>query len=459
MFMILSVNKMKLYNLPTAKLKTIQLKDIKIAVYGLGKMGLPLATTFANKGFRVIGVDINKKTVEQINNEENPVSEEKGLSSILKKVVRHGFLRATTDGIQASKDSDIQIIIVPIFLDSKNKPDLTILKDVVGKIAKGLQKGNIVILESTAPPGTTLNIVGKKLQDISGLELNKDFGVACCPERISSGTAIADIKGRLCPKIVGGSDLKTTRITEFIYRKINKSGVIAVQNPTVAELVKIWGEVYRDVNIAFANNLYLSAREFDADAFEIIKASNTNPYSKILMPGPGVGGHCIPVYPYFIIKKSNSKNDLLKLARQINDSMSAHVINLAKEALKEKNLTLAKANILILGVAYRAGVKEVRKSPGIKIAQELMRTTKHVFVYDPLFTQTEIEDLGLKYKKDFSNIDCIILTTDEIDFKKLDWRKIGNQMKNKVVVDTKNIINFDTLSNLGFIIRRVGYAK
>lgn len=457
--MILLVTKMKLYNKPLVELNKINPQDITIAIYGLGKMGLPLAVVFAKRGFRVIGVDINKKIVAHINNGENPVLEEEGLFPLLKKVVRDGSLKATTDGIQASKDSDIKVILVPIYLDTHNNPDLNLLKDAVRKIAKGLQFGDIVILESTAPPGTTENYVGKMLEDLSGLKLNKDFGVAFCPERISSGTAIADIEGRLCPKIVGGSDLKTTSAAQLLYSKINKRPVITVQNPTVAEVIKISEESYRDVNIAFANNLYLLCRELGVDAFYVIKSCNTNPYCRILTPGPGVGGHCIPVYPYFIFNKTKSNHDLLKIARQINDSMSQHVINLVKEVLKEKNLNFSKANILILGIAYRAGVKEARLSPGIKIALELMSQTAGVYVYDPLFTEIEIKDFGLKFKKDFTNIDCVIIATDETKFTKLNWKKVAEQLRNKVVVDTKNIINIETLSNLGFTIRRIGYAK
>lgn len=457
--MILSVNKMKLYNLALKKLNKINPKDIIIAVYGLGKMGLPLAATFANKGFKVISVDANKKIVADVNNGKNYIPKEIGLSALLKKVVKNNSLRATTDGIYAARNSDIKVIIIPIYLDSKNNPDLTSLKDVLGKIARGLTKGDIVILESTVPPGTTLNIVGKMLEHFSGLKLNKDFGVAFCPERISSGTAIADMGGRLCPKIVGGSDSKTTRIAEFLYSKINKRAVIPVQNPTVAELIKVSEESYRDVNIAFANNLYLICRELGVDAFELIKACNTNPYCRILTPGPGVGGHCIPVYPYFIFNKTKGNHDLLKLARQINDSMTQHVISLTKDALKEKNLKLSGANILILGIAYRAGVKEIRKSPGIKIAQELMGKAKCVYVYDPLFSEIEIKNLGLQYKKDFSDSDCIIITTDETYFKKMNWKKVGSQLRSKIIIDTKNIINYETLSHLGFTIRRIGYAK
>ncbi len=450
---------MRLYNLPIAKIKKINPKNITISVYGLGKMGLPLAATFAKHGFKVIGVDINKKIVEMINKGENPIKEEKNLTLLLKKVVRRNSLTVITDGVKASKESDIKVIIIPIYLDSKNNPDLSILKEVVEKIGKGLCKGDIVILESTAPAGTTLEVIGKMLEKISNLKLNRDFGVAHCPERISSLTAIEDIEGRLCPKIVGGSDLKTTQIAEFIYNKINKRGSIPVSSPTAAEMIKMWGEIYRDVNIAFANNLYLSCKKLGIDAFEVIKASNTNPYSKILTPGPGVGGHCIPVYPYFIFSKNKTGNELLKLSRKINDSMSKHVINLTKEALKEKGVLLKQARILILGIAYRGGVKETRKSPGLKIAQELKGMVKSIFAYDPHFNEVETKDLGLIYKNDFNDIDGIIITTEEEYFKKIDWVKIARQMHTKTVIDTKNVINLKLLTRLNYSVRRLGYAK
>lgn len=449
---------MKLYGLSAKEINNINPKDITVSVYGLGKMGLPLAATFAKHNFKIIGVDINKIAVKQINKGENPILEEKGLSVLVKKVVKNGNLKATTNGIEASKNSDIKIIIIPIYLDSKNNPNLTVLKNVVAKIAKGLKKGDIVILESTAPPGTTLNVVGRMLEDLSGLKLNKDFGIAFCPERISSLTAIKDIEGRLCPKVVGGSDSKTAKIAEFLYSKINKRPVISVQNPTVAEIIKVSEESFRDVNIAFANNLYLLCREFGVDVFEVINSCNTNPYCRILTPGPGVGGHCIPVYPYFIFNTTKSNIDLLKLARQINDSMSQHVIKLTKEALIEKNLQLEKANILILGLAYRAGVKEIRKSSGVKIAKEIKKSAKGVFVYDPLFSEQEIRAMGLNIKRGLSEVDCIIITTDENEFRKLNWKKIAGSLKTKAVVDTRNVINYEKLKKLGFSIRRIGYA-
>lgn len=431
-------------------------QEIKISVYGLGKMGLPLAAIFAKHGFSVIGVDVNKQVVGKINSGKNPIPEEPGLTQLVKEVVKNGTLVATINGIMASKNSNIKVIIVPVLTDAQNSPDLRFLKAAVLSIAKGLKKGDIVILESTVPPQTTELIYGM-LHKKSGL-LKEDFSIVHAPERISSGTALADIEGRLCPKIIGASDDKASKIVEKMYRKINQLGVITVSSPLTAELAKLWGEIYRDVNIAFANNLYLSSRGLGADAFEVIAASNTNPYSHILLPGPGVGGHCIPVYPHFMIK-ANKNSKLLKLSREINDSMSQHVIALVKEVLNEKIVQLSRANILILGIAYRSGVKEVRNSPGLKIVNELIDKARKVFVFDPLFTEGETRKLGLNYKRDFKKIDCVIITTGEEMFKKIKWIKIGKQMRTRCLVDTSNTIGFKDLKKLNFAFRRIGYAK
>ncbi len=450
---------MKLYTQPLNKLSNILPATITVAVYGLGKMGLPIAVVFAHKGFNVIGVDVNKTVVDSINKGISTVKEEADLDTFVRKVVRQKKLITTTDLIEASKKSDIKIIIVPTYLDEKNNPDLSIVKSVSEKIGKGLNKGDIVILESTAPPGTTTDVIGKTLEKTSGLKLNKDFSVAHCPERTNSGTAIADIMGRLNPKIVGGSDEKTTLIVKKIYEHINDKGVIPVKNTTVAEMVKVTEGIYRDVNIALANNVYLLCRELGIDARDVISAANTDAVCHLLSPGPGVGGHCIPVYPYFILKKVKHNKELLTMARKINDNMSHHVITLAKEALQEKNINFKKAKILVLGIAYRGGVKETRKSPGLKIAQELSKISDNIFAHDPLFNADEIKKYGLQYKKDFTDIDCIILTANHAEYKKLDWKKIQKELKTKIIIDTINILNVEHIRNLDFAVKRIGYSE
>ncbi len=449
---------MKLYTLSSDKLKTIKPADITVAVYGLGKMGLPIAAAFAHKGFNVIGVDVNKTVVDSINKGINTVKEEADLDSFVRKAVKQKKLKATTNLTEASQNSDVKIIIVPTYLDDANNPDMSIVKNVSEHIGKGLQKGDVVILESTSPPGTTMNVIGKTLEKTSGMKVNTDFGVAHCPERTSSGTAFADIMGRLNPKIVGGSDDKTTEIVKKVYEFINSRGVIPVKNTAVAEMVKVTEGIYRDVNIALANNIYLFCRELGIDAKEVIQAANTDAVCHLLSPGPGVGGHCIPVYPYFILNKVKHNKKLLTTARFVNDEMSTHVISLAKEALKQKDILFKKANILVLGIAYRGGVKETRKSPGLKIAKELTELSDNIYAHDPLFNKDEIEKFGLKYKKDFKDIDCVIITTNHTEYKNADWKKIGRELRNRIIIDTVNSIVYKELISLDFTLKRIGYA-
>lgn len=452
---------MKIFSLKNkAQIKSlIKNNKVKLAVYGLGKMGLPLACVFAQRGFKVIGVDINKNVVKKINQGENPIIGESGLGQLLKEDVKNKKIIATAKGREAAQKADVMVIIVPTFLQKNKKPDLEIVKMVAKTIGQGMQKGSLVILESTVPPKTTEGIIKRILEKESGFAAGKDFGLAFCPERTNSGTAIADIQGRINPKIVGGLERKSSLASQAIYELINQRGVIPVSSCTVAEMVKLAEMVYRDVKIAYANSLALICDELGIDIKEVIRGANTDAGCKILNPGPGVGGHCIPVYPYFIFDKVKRGTLLLKSARRVNDAMPKYTVKLIQEALGVAGKDIKKSNILILGIAYRGNVKEVRLSPGIEIYHLLKGLAKRVFVFDPLFSPKEIENYSLNYQESFQNIDCLVITADHQEFKKLNWSIIAMQIRTKIIVDTKDLINYRQLKKLGFIIKRIGYAQ
>lgn len=435
--------------------KLIKNGKVKVVVYGMGKMGLPLACVFAEKGFRVLGVDISNAVAKKINNGENPIVGEPGLDDLLKKVVREKQLRATTDGIKAASVADIMVIVVPTFLKKDKKPDLSALKSAAKTIGLGMQKGALVILESTVPPGTTEGMVKSILEKESGLKAGRDFGLAFCPERTSSGTAISDIKGRINPKIVGGIDGASTLTAQAIYELINKRRVVLVSSLKLAEMVKLSEMTYRDLKISYANSLALICHQLKIDAREVIEAANTDAGCEILRPGPGVGGHCIPVYPYFIFDKTKKHLDLLKSARKINDAMPNFVIQLIKEVLQEKGRSLEKSHVLILGITYRGNVKETRLSPGIEIYKKLTKTAKKVFVSDPLYKKKEIEKMGLNYKDDYQGIDCVVATALHDLFKKLDFKKIARDVRTKTFVDTTFFFDPGKIENLGFTVRSI----
>ena len=448
---------MKLIGLSREQVKeALRNGNFTIAVYGMGKMGLPLAAVFADHGANVIGVDINEKVVEAINRGENHIKEEPGLDELVKRNAKAGRLKATTDGVWAAKQADVMVILVPTLIDERGNLKLGPVYDVVEKISQGLEKGDIVITEATMPPGTTESLI--PILEKSGLKLG-EFGLAHAPERTMTGTAIRDITGQY-PKIVGASDEKTLKAVIGIYETINKKGVIPMSSIKAAEAVKVFEGVYRDVNIGLANELAMWCEEHGLDALEVFQAANTQPYCHLHMPGAGVGGHCIPVYPWFVINLARKTNPrLIKTAREINDSMPHHVVELTVKALNEIGRPLKGSNILVLGLTFRGGVKEFMKAAAKPIIEELKEWGANVYTYDPLCTREDAERFGVEWKEDFKGIDAIVITADHREFKELDLEEIAKQVRTKIIVDGRNVIEPEKAKKAGFVYRRVGNVE
>jgi nucleotide sugar dehydrogenase len=422
--------------------------NLKVAVFGLGKMGLPLAAVFAECGAKVIGADINKTVVDGVNRGINHVQEEPGLSELVEKHAKTGRLKATTDLTVAAREADVHIILVPTFLDENNNPDLSIVKSVCNNIKEGLTPGDLVIQESTVPPKTTETII-KPILEASGLTIG-DFGLAHCPERTMSGRAIEDITGAY-PKVVGGVDSESTRAAEALYSVINKKGVIPVSNATVAEAVKVFEGIYRDVNIALANELAIICHELGISPIETFSVANTQPYSHIHNPSCGVGGHCIPVYPYFITKTVKSDTSLIQLSRRINDAMTEYTVKLTEKALQKHNRSLAGARILLLGMTYRGDVKETRCSPAINITAHLQKQGATVFAYDPLL-KNEVSQFNAQpaTPTDLKDIDAVIIAADHNEFKNLNWETL--HLRHRIVIDGTQTLEPETLREKGFTV-------
>ena len=429
--------------------------NVIIAVYGLGKMGLPLAAVFADKGAKVIGVDINPAVVDSINNGVSPINdkEEPGLSELVEKNVKEGRFKATTDLTGAAADSDVQIILVPTLIKN-NKPDMSIVKSVAGDISKGIVKGDMVITECTMPPGSTESLI--PILEKSGLKAGMDFGLGHCPERTMSGTAIRDIMGQY-PKIVGGIDKKSTEALVGLYSVINSNDIIPVSNIKTAECVKVFEGIYRDTNIALANELTFLCDRLGVGAIEIFDTANTQPYCKIHKPG-AVGGHCIPYYPHFVMDEGTR---LIKLGREINESIPGYIVTLATDGLRDVGLEIANSNVLLLGLAFRGNVKETIKSPAMPVIKLLRETGANVSIYDPLYTEDEtmdlIGELGGKYSSKFDDMDCIILLANHDEFNLYDWQKIGGVMRNMVLVDSRQIVDPKEIRKIGFVYRGIGF--
>jgi nucleotide sugar dehydrogenase len=366
---------------------------MNITIVGLGKIGIPLAVQFASKGATVTGYDISAPRVAEINAGQDPLQAEPGLSEQIPALLSDGHIRATTDAGDAVSAADVVVLIVPVDIDSAHRPDFTMLDAALDAIGPHLTRGVLVIVETTVPVGTTRHRVGPKIVAASGFAA-ADFALAFSPERVSSGQVLRDL--RIYPKIVGGTDAASTaRAVEF-YAAMLDAEIMPVRDAETAEFSKLVETTYRDVNIALANEFARIADSVGVDALQAIAAANSQPYSHVHAPGPGVGGHCIPVYPYFLAAPespgpSTLDTDLIATARAINDGMASYAVTRLGEALG----SLDGATVVVLGLAYRAGVKESRHSSTFGLASALAAAGATAYVHDPLYTDDEIRAHGL----------------------------------------------------------------
>jgi UDP-N-acetyl-D-mannosaminuronic acid dehydrogenase len=413
----------------------IRAGQVPVAVYGLGKMGLPLATVLAEVTGNTIGVDVDPSVVGAVNDGDCPVTGEPGLPDVLRTVVADGSLVATTEGDAAADSATVHVVIVPTLVED-GSPDLTTLRAAVSAVASGLDPGDLVCIESTVPPGTCDGVVLQQLIAESDCERG-EFGVAFCPERTASGRALRDVRGAY-PKVVGGVDDESTRAAEALYDVVTDNEVHTVGDATTAECVKVFEGVYRDVNIALANELATLAEELGTDVFEAIETANAQPYCDLHRPGSGVGGHCIPYYPYFLIDTCDTGTPLLRRARRINDAMPAYTVGKLCEGLGERGLALSDATVAVLGFAYRPGVDETRESPGVAIASLLRDAGAAVVGVDPVVDldtadvrSVPIEDLtGM-------DLDALILATAHEEFDDIDW----SVFESPILVDGRNALD------------------
>jgi nucleotide sugar dehydrogenase len=361
---------------------------MRIAVVGLGKVGLPLAVAFAANGHEVRGCDRDPAVVAAVNAGRSPLTGEAELPERLAEAVHAGRLCATSDTTAAVAASNAVVVIVPVLVDARGAVDYQAVDAATDDIGRGLRPGVLVVYETTLPTGTTRERLGPRLAARSGLEPGRDFALAFSPERVFSGRIFRDL--RAYPKIVGGVDAESTRRAGTFYREALGAEVLTVRDAETAELAKLVETTYRDVNIALANEFARFAAARGIDALEAIAAANTQPYSHVHQPGVGVGGHCIPVYPHFLIGAAEGGMTLPRAARAVNDGMAGYAADLLAGALGG----LGGTTVLILGLAYRGDVKEAAFSSTHLLAAALRAAGARVLVHDPLFTDDEIRGRG-----------------------------------------------------------------
>ncbi len=365
---------------------------MRIAVIGLGHIGLPLAVQYASRGHDVTGVDISDAIVDALNRGESPHRDEQALIDRVPQLVSEGRLRATTWADPAGvREAEAIVVIVPVVVDEARQIDFRPIDAATRDISANLGDHALVVYETTLPVGTTRNRFGPLLTAGSGRTLDEDLFLAFSPERVLVGRVFADLQRY--PKIVGGTSDESTRRAVDFYRSVLEEGteVWAVANAETAEMTKLAETTYRDVNIAYANELARYAARRGIDVTEVIGAANSQPYSHIHHPGVGVGGHCIPVYPHFLF---NGEPDLLipPIARRINDSMGRFAVDTVEDRIG----SLDGKAVLLLGVAYRGDVREDAFSSAFRLRDELSAAGARVYGHDPYFDAEHLRSLGFE---------------------------------------------------------------
>lgn len=434
----------------------IKNKSAKICVIGLGYVGLPTSVFFAEKGFDVIGVDINKDKIHMITSGISPLKD-LNLDDNIKVLVEKNKLTATTNTISAVAESDIILIIVPTPITEAKEPDLSFVKIAAEDISKSLRKGQLVILESTTYPGTTEEVLQPILEK-SGLIAGVDFGLAYCPERYNPGDPEHTLEN--VARVVGGITPKWAEITQLLYQNIIKETVIQVKNIKTAEAAKIIENIQRDLNIALMNELALIFERMDIDVIEVIEAASTKWNFNKYYPGPGVGGHCLPVDPYYLTKRALELGyhaQVILAGRKVNDDMPLHVYELVQDGLNEIGKALKNSNIVVLGAAYKPNTADLRNSPSEILVKKLKNQGANVSIIEPNVSDNEIFGCLSISLDDFrTNFpDCTVLMVNHKEFKNIDLRGMKAN-GNVVLVDGCRSMNPKNIIDAGFIYRGIG---
>lgn len=363
-------------------LKKIHQKEIVAGVIGLGYVGLPLAVEKAKAGFRTIGFDVQTAKVDMVNQGHNYIGDVAG--SELKELVRQGKLSATGD-FSFIKNVDFIAICVPTPLDAHQEPDISYVKGSVTEVAKYLKAGTMIVLESTTYPGTTEELVKPILEKGSGLRCGQDFYLGFSPERVDPGNLIYKTKNT--PKVVGAAGADAAEVISAMYREVLEGEVFTVSAPAVAEMEKILENTYRNVNIGLVNELGRLCNEMGISIWEVIEAAKTKPYGfQPFYPGPGLGGHCIPLDPYYLTWKAREygfHTTLIENSMVINDGQPRYCVERAMHILNRQKKAMNGAKVLLLGISYKNDIDDCRESPAIRVLQELQKEGADVDYYDP----------------------------------------------------------------------------
>jgi len=426
-------------NVKAEILKKIEEKTAVVGVIGLGYVGLPLAVEKAKAGYKTIGFDVQDSKVDAVNSGKNYIGDI--VDGDLQKVVESGMLRATND-FTFIRDVDCVAMCVPTPLDEYQQPDISYVKSSGENVARYLHKGMLVVLESTTYPGTTEELLLPILEEASGLKCGQDFFLAFSPERVDPGNSL--FKTKNTPKVVGGVGKDSTEVAAALYRNILEGDIFEVSSPAVAEMEKILENTYRNINIGLANEMAIICNKMGINIWEVIEAAKTKPYGfQPFYPGPGLGGHCIPLDPYYLTWKAREYDyhtRLIEISGEINSYMPQYVVERSSHILNRYKKPLNGSKIFVLGVAYKQDIDDYRESPALKVIENFLKEGAIVSYNDPfipeykykgkLHRSIELSEENLK------NADIVVITTMHSCY---DYDFI--QKNSKFIFDTKNAMS------------------
>lgn len=409
-------------------------KKAKLGVVGLGYVGLPLAVEKAKAGYEVIGFDVQNKKVDMVNNGENYIGDI--VDNDLAELVKSGKLKATTD-FSFIGEVDTVCIAVPTPLDLYKQPDLSYVINSTKDVAKYLKRGMLVVLESTTYPGTTDEVL-KPILEESGLKCGEDFFLAFSPERVDPGNKEYNTKNT--PKVVGGCTSDCTEVAGTLYRSVLDGEIMEVSSPAIAEMEKILENTFRNINIALANEMAILCKRMGIDVWEVIEAAKTKPYGFMpFYPGPGLGGHCIPLDPFYLewkAKEYDYHTKLIETSGIINDSMPEFVVENVMKLLNGHKKALNGAKVLVMGAAYKKDIDDMRESPTLKVLEILEKNGADIMINDPYipsFKHKGVEYVSVDWKEEIENVDIVIITTDHSCY---DYELMVDRAK--LLYDTRN---------------------
>jgi nucleotide sugar dehydrogenase len=414
---------------------------VKVTVVGLGKIGLPLAVQFAGRGHHTVGADIDESVIRAVEEARPPFPNETDLAERLAGVVTGRFLEATTDTAAAVAASEVVVVVVPLYVDDRGEPEFSAIDAATREIGRGLQPGTLVTYETTLPVGTTRNRLAARLEEASGLRAGVDYFLAFSPERVSSGRVFRDLARY--PKLVGGIDDESGRRAVDFYSSAlefeerddlpRPNGVWDLGSAEAAEFAKLAETTYRDVNIGLANQFALHANSIGVDFLKVAEACNSQPFSHLHRPGIAVGGHCIPVYPWFYLSGDPAAT-IVRAAREANRTMPERCV----EMLAARYGDLSGATVVVLGACYRGDVKETAFSGVFATVDALRRRRARPVVADPLLSADEISALGLEPYSSGTVVDAAVLQADHAEYRELTPSDLPGV---KVVLDGRGFLD------------------